>query len=90
LVADGLSAPEGLDIAPDGQLVIAEVGEKRIISINPETGEKKIIASDLPIGFEGPDGAPALFIPTGVAIAANGDIYLSSDIDARIYRLKKG
>ncbi len=90
VVVEGLSAPEGLDITPEGHLIVAEVGEKRIVAINPETGEKEIIANDLPIGFEGPDGAPALFIPTGVAIAANGDIYFSSDVDARIYRLKKG
>ncbi len=90
MVVEGLSAREGLDITPEGHLIVAEVGEKRIVAINPETGEKEIIANDLPIGFEGPDGAPALFIPTGVAIAANGDIYFSSDVDARIYRLKKG
>jgi len=90
LVAEGLSAPEGFDIAPGGRLIVAEVGKRRIVSIDPETGTKETVAEDLPIGFDGPDGAPALFIPTGVAVAENGDIYFSSDVDARIYRLKKG
>lgn len=90
IVAEGLSAPEGFDIAPDGSLVIAEVGAKQISTINPETGKKTIIRGDLPIGFDAPESVPSLFIPTGVAVAANGDIYFSSDIDVRIYRLKKG
>ncbi len=90
LISEGLSAPEGFDIAPDGRLIVAEVGGKRIVAVDPETGKKEVIAEDLPIGFDGPDGAPALFIPTGVAVASNGDIYFSSDVDARIYRLKKG
>lgn len=90
VVAEDLNAPEGFDIAADGNLIIAEVGAKQIASINPKTGKKKIIKTDLPIGFDAPDSVPPLFIPTGVAVATNGDIYFSSDIDARIYHLKKG
>lgn len=90
VAVEGLAAPEGFDITSDGYLIVAEVGEKRIVAVNMETGEKEIVADGLPIGFDGPEGSPALFIPTGVAIAANGDIYFSSDVDARIYRLKKG
>lgn len=90
LVAEGLSAPEGFDIAPGGQLIVAEVGTKSIVSIDIETGEKTLVKSDLPIGLEAPESAPAIFIPTGVAVAPNGDIYYSSDIDVAIYRLKKG
>lgn len=90
VIAEGLDAPEGFDIAPDGRLVIAEVGAKHISAIDLETGEKRIIKGDLPIGFGAPESAPPIFIPTGIAIAANGDIYFSSDIDVRIYRLRKG
>lgn len=89
-VVEGLADPEGFDIAPDGRFVVAEVGAKQIAAIDPESGDKEIIADDLPIGFEAPDNVPPLYIPTGVAVATNGDIYYSSDIDVRIYRLKKG
>lgn len=89
VVADNLSAPEGFDIGPDGRFVIAEVGAKRIVAIDIESDEREIIKEDLPIGFEAPENVPPLFIPTGVVAAANGDIYYSSDIDVRIYRLRK-
>ena len=42
------------------------------------------------IGLAAPESAPPLYMPTGVAIAEDGDIYFSSDIDVRIYRLRKG
>lgn len=90
IVAEGLSAPEGFDITAQGHLVVAEVGARRIVSIDMENGEKTVVKADLPIGFEAPASAPAIFIPTGVAVAPNGDIYYSSDIDVAIYRLKKG
>lgn len=90
VVAEGLAAPEGFDIAPDGRFIVAEVGMKRISAVDPEDGGKEIIAEDLPIGFEAPEDVPPLYIPTGVAVAENGDIYYSSDIDVRIYRLTKG
>ncbi|MEX2249013.1 MAG: hypothetical protein WD671_05220 [Parvibaculum sp.] len=89
VIAEGLAEPEGFDIAPDGRIIVAEVGAKRISAINPAGGEPTVLKSDLPIGFEAPDGAPDLYIPTGIAVAANGDIYYSSDIDVAIYRLKK-
>ncbi|MFN3627828.1 MAG: hypothetical protein ACK4S3_08120 [Parvibaculum sp.] len=89
-VAEGLEAPEGFDIAPDGRIIVAEVGAKRIAAIDPASGKKTVIKDNLPIGLAAPEAAPPLFIPTGVAIAEDGDIYFSSDLDARIYRLRKG
>lgn len=89
IVADNLSAPEGFDIAPDGRIVVAEVGAKRIVAIDLQSGEREVIKENLPIGFEAPENVPPVYIPTGVAVAANGDIYYSSDIDVRIYRLRK-
>src|SRR5690606_24487060 len=90
VVIDDLATPEGFDIGSDGRFVIAEVGAKRITAVDPATGEREIIAARLPIGLEAPENAPPIFIPTGVVIAENGDILYSSDIDVRIYRLKKG
>ncbi|PKQ05086.1 MAG: hypothetical protein CVT72_10630 [Alphaproteobacteria bacterium HGW-Alphaproteobacteria-11] len=89
VIAQGLAGPEGFDIAPDGRIIVAEVGAKRISAIDMADGKTRVLKSGLPIGFEAPDGAPDLYIPTGVAVAANGDIYYSSDIDVAIYRLKK-
>ncbi len=90
VVIDDLAAPEGFDIGNDGRFVVAEVGAQQITAIDLATSKREIIAAELPIGFEAPENAPPIFIPTGVAIAKNGDIFYSSDIDVRIYRLKKG
>lgn len=89
-VAEGLNGPEGFDIAADGRLIVAEVGAKRISAIDLSSGKKSVIKDNLPIGLAAPESAPPLFIPTGIAAAENGDIYFSSDIDVRIYRLRKG
>ncbi|MDX5367307.1 MAG: hypothetical protein LPK88_12705 [Alphaproteobacteria bacterium] len=89
-LAEGLDAPEGFDIGADGRIYVAEVGAKRITAIDLDSGGKATIKDNLPIGLAAPDSAPPLFIPTGIAAAENGDIYFSSDIDARIYRLRKG
>ena len=88
LVAD-LDAPEGFDIAPDGKLIIAEVGAKRIVAVDPESGTKEVLRDDLPIGLKGPAEVPSSYVPTGVSVGPDGDIYFSSDIDARIFRLKE-
>lgn len=88
-IAQGLSKPEGFDFMPDGRLIVAEVGKQRLVAIDMETGKRSIIKDKLPIGFEGPEGAPSIFIPSGVAVAENGDIYYSSDVDVAIYKLTK-
>jgi len=88
-LVENLNQPEGLAAAPDGTLVIAEVGKKRIVRLDRANGEISVIADELPIGFKAPPGAPASFIPTGVAVSDTGDIYFSSDVETAIYRLKK-
>ncbi|HVS13997.1 MAG TPA: hypothetical protein VMV46_08735 [Thermoanaerobaculia bacterium] len=87
VVADGLLVPEGIDLAPDGRLVVAEVGARRLIAIHPATGEIAELASDLPIGLPGPEGAPPSYVTTGVAVAADGAVYFTSDLENAIYRV---
>ena len=53
------------------------------------SGKKEVLRNELPIGLEGPGELPSSYIPTGVSVGPKGDIYFSSDIDARIYRLKE-
>ena len=38
VVASKLSGPEGIDVAPDGRLIVAEVGAKRVSAVDPQTG----------------------------------------------------
>jgi sugar lactone lactonase YvrE len=87
VVVDGLAGPEGIDVGPDGKIYVAEVGQKRIVMVDPATGSKTVIASNLDIGLEPFAGGPPALVPTGVAVAKSGNIYVSSDRRNALYKL---
>jgi sugar lactone lactonase YvrE len=87
VVADGLAGPEGIDVGPDGRLFVAEVGQKRVVAIDPSSGAKTVIASNLDIGLAPFPGGPPALVPTGVAVARSGNVYVSSDIRNSLYKL---
>ncbi|MFO1087817.1 MAG: SMP-30/gluconolactonase/LRE family protein [Reyranellaceae bacterium] len=87
VVADGLAGPEGIDVGPDGRLYVAEVGQKRVVAIDRATGAKTVIASNLDIGLPAYPGGPPALVPTGVAVARSGTVYVSSDIRNALYKL---
>ncbi len=89
VVAKDLKMPEGIARADDGKLIVAEVGAKRIIQIDPQSGNVTEIAGNLPIGLMGAPGTLPTNIPTGVGIGASGTIYFSSDIENAIYKVAK-
>jgi sugar lactone lactonase YvrE len=86
VIVEGLSGPEGFDRSADGTLYVAEVGSKQISMISV-SGEKSVIGTDLPIGFAGPEEGLPIYVPTGLAVSATGDVYFASDMEAAIYRL---
>jgi sugar lactone lactonase YvrE len=87
VVADGLAGPEGIDVGPDGRVYVAEVGQQRVIAIDPANGKKTVIASNLDIGLQTYPGGPPFLVPTGVAVAKSGTVYVSSDLRNAIYKL---
>jgi sugar lactone lactonase YvrE len=87
VIAKDLKMPEGIAVAPDGKLVVAEVGAKRIVSIDPKGGAITEIAANLPIGLPPAPGGLPSNIPTGVGVGASGVIYFSSDIENAIYKV---
>ena len=89
VVAKDLKMPEGIALTPDGKLVVAEVGAKRIVQIDPANGTVTEIAANLPIGLAGAPGGLPTNLPTGVGIGASGVIYFSSDIENAIYKITK-
>jgi streptogramin lyase len=89
IIAKDLKLPEGIAVAPDGKLVVAEVGAKRLISIDPKSGTVTEIAGNLPIGLPGAPGGLPTNIPTGVGVGESGTIYFSSDIENAIYKVTK-
>ncbi len=89
ILAKDLKMPEGIALTPDGKLVVAEVGAKRIVELDPQTGKLSEIAGNLPIGLVGAPGGLPTNIPTGVGVGATGTIYFSSNIENAIYKVTK-
>ena len=89
VIAKDLKMPEGIALAPDGRLIVAEVGAKRIIAIDPHRGTITEIAGNLPIGLAAAPGGLPTNIPTGVGVGASGTIYFSSDVENAIYKVTK-
>lgn len=86
-VATDLKLPEGIDVAPDGRVIVAEAGRARVIAIDPGTGEVTTVKENLPIGLGAPPGLPASWIATGIAVADDGTIYFSADKEDALYRI---
>jgi sugar lactone lactonase YvrE len=89
VIAKDLKMPEGIALAPNGRLIVAEVGAKRIVEIDPQNGNVTEIAGNLPIGLVAAPGGLPTNIPTGVGVGASGTIYFSSDIENAIYKVVK-
>ena len=87
-IAEGLAAPEGLAQAPSGKFIVAETAKRQLTEVDPANGNKRVIASNLPIGFEAGPGLPLPYLTTGVAVAADGTVYFSADRDNGIYTIK--
>lgn len=89
IIATELEGPEGIALGPDGLLYVAETAAQRVTVIYPRTGGKTVIAENLPIGYKTAPGMPPMGITTGVAVADNGDVYVTSDIEDALYRIRK-
>ncbi len=82
-----LDTPDGLAIAPDGDLVIADSHNDRIRRVDKQTSTIITIAGSGQSGYEGDDGPAteaALNNPSAVAAAPNGDIYIADTLNYRI------
>lgn len=90
VIARKLNRPEGIAIDSEGRLIVAEVGARRVVALD-SAGKKKpeVLANNLAIGLEVGDQVPAPFLPTGIAIAKGGAIYVTGDVDNTLYRISK-
>ena len=82
-VAEGLAAPKAIAAGGDGKLYVLEVGARQVTQIDPTSGAKTAIAGNLPVGLiqrPQPSGG-------GIAVGANGVVYVSSDVENAIYKL---
>ena len=88
VVADKLALPEGVAQTPWGTFIVAETAARRLVEINPVDGTRRTVAENLPIGLEAGPGLPPPYVPTGVAVGADGTIYMSADRNNAIYKIR--
>jgi O-antigen biosynthesis protein len=82
-----LDTPDGVCIAPDGDLVVADSHNDRIRRVDRPTRIITTVAGSGENGFDGDDqvatGA-ALNTPSAVACAPNGDLYIADTLNYRV------
>jgi DNA-binding beta-propeller fold protein YncE len=82
-----LDTPNGVALAPDGDLIIADSHNQRIRRVDRATGIITTIAGSGETGYDG-DGRPALLAalntPSAVAAASNGNIYIADTLNYRV------
>src|SRR5262249_37560895 len=82
-----LDTPDGVAIAPDGDLIVADSHNDRIRRVDRPTGIITTVAGSGENGYDG-DEKPAtqagLNTPSAVAAAPNGDIYIADTLNYRI------
>ncbi|HXD72708.1 MAG TPA: glycosyltransferase, partial [Vicinamibacterales bacterium] len=82
-----LDTPDGVAIAPDGDLIVADSRNDRIRRVDAPTRIITIIAGSGKNGYDGdekPAIEAALNTPSAVATAPNGDIYIADTLNYRI------
>jgi sugar lactone lactonase YvrE len=89
VLTSGLVSPEGLAVDRDGSLLVVEVGAKRLVRVDPVTGETSTVVDGLAVGLPAVPGLP---IPewtfSGVAVGPSGAIYVTGDADNVLYRVR--
>jgi len=87
IVAD-LKMPEGIQIGPDGQLIIVETGADQILSFDLGTKERKVLVADVPLGVPGPPTMAPTWKLSDVHYDDEGNLFVPSDVDNVIYKIK--
>jgi O-antigen biosynthesis protein len=79
--------PDGVAVAPDGDLIIADSHNNRIRRVDRPTGLIMTIAGSGAEGYDGderPAIEAALNTPSAVAAAPNGDIFIADTLNYRV------
>ncbi|HEV8348043.1 MAG TPA: glycosyltransferase [Vicinamibacterales bacterium] len=82
-----LDTPDGVTIAPDGDLIVADSHNDRIRRVDKPTWVITTIAGSGENGYDGdekPATQAALNTPSAVAAAPNGDVYIADTLNYRV------
>ncbi len=85
--ADNLDKPHSIALTSDGELAVLENGNQALRLINlSDTKDSKIIVTNIPLGRFGNSSSS---VSLGLAAGNNGNLYVLSDKENSIYRIKK-
>jgi streptogramin lyase len=87
-VAKGLALPEGVAQTPWGSFIVAEAAARRLVEIDPGSGQRRTVADNLPIGLPAGPGMPPPYVATGVTVDGAGNVYFSANRNNAIYRVR--
>ena len=90
LTAEGLDRPEGLALAPDGRLLVAETGTGRLVAIDLETGASSAIAEGVGFSPVFPEGTIPWGMMSGITVSPSGMVYVTGDEANVVYRIEPG
>jgi GT2 family glycosyltransferase/sugar lactone lactonase YvrE len=82
-----MNSPTAVAIGPDGDLYVADARSHRVSRINGDSGSMVTLAGSGEATFAGdlkPAVGAALNTPNGIAVAANGDIYIADSGNNRV------
>jgi sugar lactone lactonase YvrE len=86
VVVTGLANPEGMELTADGSaLIVVTPGSDSVVRVDIETGEVTTVAEGLGLGMPTSPGYPPSHIPSDVAVADDGTIYVSADVNVGVY-----
>lgn len=88
-IAFELPNPEGVALDHQGGLLVVEEGAGRLSRIDLASGEVHVIVEGLALGTPGSPVFPPSWFFSGVAVGADGTIYVTSDVDNAIYRIER-
>jgi sugar lactone lactonase YvrE len=83
-----LSAPDGIAVAPDGTLFVAEAENATLRKVSPD-GTVTLLAgaSGLAGNVDGPGGTARFDHPAGIALDSSGNLYVADELNHTLRKL---
>ena len=89
-LASGFQAPVGVAAEPSGTILVVDAGANRVYRVSANGATRTVVAGDGGSRSSG-DGGPAsragLAVPTAVAVAPGGEIYVSEFEGRRVRKI---
>lgn len=87
VIISGLKQPEGMALDAQGRLLVVETGTQRLLRIDPQNPQPEVLASELFIGLQGPQGYPPSWLLSSVVVDDCGRITLTQDVNNSLLRV---